>query len=528
LALQRRGRAALSLGAAEIAELVRELAPLLDRARLGAVHALPPHDFLLVFEPPDATFVRRVRASLHPDAARLHLQHARVESHEGPVGPFFRALADELASARLAGLAQVRGDRVVRFDFAETPSGRARALVLELFGRRANAYVVDGDDRILALAVPPPPGKPNPRAAVGKTWLPPAEEKRGARGEAAPAPAETLPEPPPPPRGTTEAPFSWRVEHALGARASEVDHERAVREFVERARRKLERARALEHGLVERERAGDDAERVRQDGELLKANLAGIARGAAHVDVVDYFDPAAPTRRLALDPKKRGIENAEAYFARYQKLVRARATVAEELERARARVAALEALLARASEPEGESAAHAAVDVHALEAEAIAAGLLEPRQEPDASRREKHKVEPRKPYRSFRASHGSEIRVGRSAADNDDLTFHHARGNDVWLHTADTPGSHVVLVLAGRSEPDSEELVDAAHLAAHFSPLEDAGRVRVHVARRKEVHKPRGAKPGLVHLSGGKILDLRVQPERTRRLLQTARTPPPS
>ncbi|MCE9594760.1 MAG: NFACT family protein [Planctomycetes bacterium] len=517
LALQRRGRTALSLSARHVAELAAELAPLLEGAELADVHPLPPHDFLLVFAPRGVDFVRRVRASLHPDASRLHLQHERVELHEGSVGPFFRGLVDELRGAKLARLGQVRGDRVLRFDFVDTPSGRARALVLELFGRRSNAYVVDGDDKILALAVPPPADKKDPRSAVGLTWSPPTSR---AGAEPGPELAASLPEPPAPPRGTTEAPLSWRVEHALASTADSADHERFARELTGRVQRKLERARALEHGLVERARAGDEAERVRQDGELVKANLSLVTRGATRIEVDDLFDPAGAKRVLALDPKKRPMENAEAYFERSRKLVRARETVGEELERTREKIRALEELLARAAD--------AAADPRETEARAIEAGLLDARQEPDARRREKHKPEPRKPYRSYRGCKGSEIRVGRNAADNDDLTFHYARGNDVWLHTADTPGSHVVLVLAGRPEPDPEELVDAAHLAAHFSPLEQAARVRVHVARRKEVHKPRGTKPGLVHLSGGKILDLRVQQERTKRLLETARTPPPA
>jgi predicted ribosome quality control (RQC) complex YloA/Tae2 family protein len=76
-----------------------------------------------------------------------------------------------------------------------------------------------------------------------------------------------------------------------------------------------------------------------------------------------------------------------------------------------------------------------------------------------------------------------------------------------------------VLVLRKGADPDSDELIDAAHLAVHYSPMRGAGRVRVHVAHRKDVHKPRGAKAGLVQLSGGKILDVRMQPDRLRRLL---------
>jgi predicted ribosome quality control (RQC) complex YloA/Tae2 family protein len=77
--------------------------------------------------------------------------------------------------------------------------------------------------------------------------------------------------------------------------------------------------------------------------------------------------------------------------------------------------------------------------------------------------------------------------------------------------------------MAGRPEPDPEELLDAAHLAVHFSPLREAKGASVHVCRRKEVHKPRGAKPGLVTVSGGRRLQLRMQPERLTRLLSPDR-----
>jgi predicted ribosome quality control (RQC) complex YloA/Tae2 family protein len=113
--------------------------------------------------------------------------------------------------------------------------------------------------------------------------------------------------------------------------------------------------------------------------------------------------------------------------------------------------------------------------------------------------------------------------VGRSARDNDELTMRHSKGSDLWLHTADAPGSHVVLCLDKGAEADPEEVLDAAHLAVHFSPLKGARRADVHVAARKLVHKPKGAKPGLVTLSGGKVLSVRMQPERLERLLGSGR-----
>ena len=63
-------------------------------------------------------------------------------------------------------------------------------------------------------------------------------------------------------------------------------------------------------------------------------------------------------------------------------------------------------------------------------------------------------------------------------------------------------------------------VLDAAHLAIHFSPVRGTDRAPVHVVAAKHVHKPKGAKPGLVSLSGGRILEVRVQHERLEALLR--------
>jgi len=509
----------LSLAARHVAELAGELQPLFEGAHLIEVEPLPPRDLDLLLERDGAR--RRLRLSADPEAPRLHLVHARVERHRGPPGPFYRRAREELAGARLRRIEPVRGDRIARVEFAGTPSGRARSLVLELFGRRANLLLLDAEDRLLEALVPPSGGAALARLAPGTVWQPPP-----SRGEAQEAPplAQALPEPPERPAADL-APLSWRVEAALGSLAERVARERAARRLAERLERRLSRARALERGLEERLRASEGAERVREDGELLTANLARLRRGLERVELDDFFGAdggggggggGVGRRTIELDPRKSPKENVESLFERYRKLVRSRASVEDELARARARRVALESFHARALAGE---------DAHVLEEAAIEAGLLEPEQEPVPARRAP--PEPRRPYRSFRGLRGSEIRVGRTAADNDALTLRHARGNDLWLHTADAPGSHVVLRLERGAEPDPEELLDAAHLAAHFSPLRGRPKIQVHVARRKEVHKPRGAKPGLVQLSGGRVLALRVQPERLERLLASARRPPP-
>jgi len=500
-----------------VGELVRELEPLVRGLVVREVLASPPRDVLLVLGksadgPPDW----RVRVSASGDAPRIHAQRRRFERHEGPLGPFFRLLEKELVGATLREITQVSGDRIVAIAL-RTDAGESRTLVAELVGRHANLCLLGNSDRVLAVLVPAPPEKVDARLRVGQPYAPPPGRAAGtgepALRESFPAPADA----PQLPRSLAvdPAPLSWIVEVALGGQAEEARHQDLARHLVERAERKLKNARALLAGLEKRREAANDAERVRQDGELVKANLGRIARGTKSFVTEDLYDPDMKPRTIALDPKLSPHENLERLFERAKKLERSRDAVEGEIAMVTRRIQALEALLAAARAPDA--------DVAALEADAIERELVDAPQSTVEGRKEK--VAPRLPYKLYEGLAGTGIRVGRNARDNDDLTFHHARGNDVWLHTADAPGSHVVLPVEKGAEPHPEELLDAAHLAVHFSPLAGATRARVHVARRKEVHKPRGAKPGLVTLSGGRVLELRLQPDRLQRLLRTHRPP---
>lgn len=498
-------------------ELVSELAPLVRGLLVREVLASPPRDLLLVLGrsadgPPDW----RVRVSAGGDAPRIHAQRARFERHEGPVGPFFRDVERELRGATLRDVTQVGGDRIVAFAF-RSESGEARTLIAELVGRHANLVLLGNADRVSCVLVPAPKEKSDPRLVVGAPYVPPPGRAAGSDEPSIRSafPAPTAEAPLMRSASTDLAPLSWIVENALGSQAERARHDDVARNLLERAERKLKNARSLLAGLEKRRTAADEAERVQQDGELLKANLARITRGSKEIVVDDLYDPDLAPRRITLDAKLSPRENLERVFEKAKKLERSRDAVAGEIALVTTRIEALATLVA-AARAEG-------ADLEALEADAIAREILDAPQSTVDGRQEK--VAPRLPYKTYAGYAGTEIRVGRNARDNDDLTFHHARGNDLWLHTADTPGSHVVLVVEKGAEPHPEELLDAAHLAVHFSPIAGATKARVHVARRKEVHKPRGAKPGLVTLSGGRILELRMQPDRLQRLLRTHRPP---
>jgi hypothetical protein len=106
---------------------------------------------------------------------------------------------------------------------------------------------------------------------------------------------------------------------------------------------------------------------------------------------------------------------------------------------------------------------------------------------------------PRKPYKRYYSQDKTEIRVGKKAEDNDELSLTHRDGTDWWMHASGCPGSHVVI---RNSDPTNDVVQDAAALAARQSKCNASGVVQVSMTQCRNVKKPPGAKAGLVMLTG--------------------------
>lgn len=97
----------------------------------------------------------------------------------------------------------------------------------------------------------------------------------------------------------------------------------------------------------------------------------------------------------------------------------------------------------------------------------------------------------------FISSDGFDIFVGKNNKHNDYLTLKFAQSNDIWLHTKNIPGSHVIIKKQGREIPD-RTLEEAAILAAWHSKARMSSNVQVDYTTVRNVSKPSGAKPGMV------------------------------
>jgi predicted ribosome quality control (RQC) complex YloA/Tae2 family protein len=103
-----------------------------------------------------------------------------------------------------------------------------------------------------------------------------------------------------------------------------------------------------------------------------------------------------------------------------------------------------------------------------------------------------------------------QVLAGRTEADNDLLSTRLLAPEDYWFHARDLAGSHVLLRARPDAEPDKDTLKAAAAIAAYHSKGRAGGLMSVSVARGRDVRKPRGAKPGLVHIRDES--SLRVRP----------------
>ena len=225
-------------------------------------------------------------------------------------------------------------------------------------------------------------------------------------------------------------------------------------------------------------------EQLRICGDLLHANLYRIERGARFADVENFYDENGGTMRIRLNPAISPAANAQKYYKDYQKAKTAETVLAEQIEKGRTELAYLESV---------------ADSVERAETERELAQIREELTEQGYLRRPKGK-QPRQaplPPKEFQSTDGFTILVGRNNRQNDRLTLKTAAKTDVWLHTKDIHGSHVIIRAEG--QPVSETAIrQAAALAAYHSKARESTNVPVDYTLVKNVSKPAGAKPGMV------------------------------
>lgn len=244
----------------------------------------------------------------------------------------------------------------------------------------------------------------------------------------------------------------------------------------------------------------ENREKLRIYGELLKANLYNIKQGATFAEVQNYYDENLELIRIPLNPALSPSNNAAKYFKDYKKTYTAEQTLLELTQKDREEIEYLETVL------EGLALAETPSDLSQIRAELIDEGYLRQQKAQKPQKREEASG-----YKEYKSVEGYRILVGKNNKQNDYLTTRLATKNDLWFHTKNIAGSHV-LVLSGGEEVCDETILFAARLAAENSKAAASSQVAVDYTPVKYVKKPNGAKAGMVIYTTNKTVF--VTPER--------------
>ncbi len=498
--------------------------------------------------------------SLHADEARIHLVSGKLRGSGETPSLMLLLLRKYAQGALVDEIRQLPHERVLQIRLDHATEGIS-TLIVETIGRYSNLILTDVDGTIIdalkrvpaeinrtrtvlpkqTYAPPPPQSKLNPETLSSADLARELDKSRGmrlwqtlvksiagvspllareiayrldgnteafvdpARASSALTILQVLTQPPWQPTVAFQAqepveyaPYvlkqytdvrqfdsiSLAIEAFYGAPESYAAVKETLRTEIAEARDRLVRKR---DSLAQSLPALEQVERWREQGELILAYASQIQPGQSTY--------AAETEtgfvEIPLDPKATPVENAQRYFKDYHRAKDALARVPPLLQAAQVDVEYADQML------NDLELAESRAEIDAVVQAAREAGLL-------SVARARNRAAEAAP-RTLMSRDGLQILVGKNARQNDEITFRRARPDDLWLHTRNVPGAHVV-ILRGGGEIPASTVEQAAELAAYYSQARGEANVDVIVAPRRNVHRLRGGKPGMVSVRGEEIM----------------------
>lgn len=235
-----------------------------------------------------------------------------------------------------------------------------------------------------------------------------------------------------------------------------------------------------------------DREKFKLMGDLISANLYRVEKGMGSVTVENFYDESCPQIEIKLDKRLTPSQNMQRYYGEYRKADTAEKILTEQIKKGEEELAYIDSVFDALTRTKGED------EVNELRLELAEQGYI---------RAAKLKGKPPKahPPLEFKSPDGFTVLVGRNNKQNDMLTTKLADKTDIWLHTKDITGSHVIIRAEGKEVPDST-VMWAARIAAFHSKAKNSSQVPVDYVPVRFVKKPSGSKPGMVIFTNNRTL----------------------
>lgn len=279
-------------------------------------------------------------------------------------------------------------------------------------------------------------------------------------------------------------------------------HEQLQKLVTAEAAKLSRKLNALQEDLLHAE----DAEGQRMLADTIMANLCQLHKGQSSAEMVNIYDGNTVT--IKLNPILSPSDNAQAYYKKYNKYKRAQSELRQQIEATESMLtylASLDASLLTATTKN---------EIEEIRQEMVTAGLIR-----EIGKKKKTALQKSQPLH-LKLREGVDLYIGKNNKQNDYVTFTVGGPRDLWLHTKDIPGSHVIMKA---TSPTAEDIALAVELAAYFSKARSGSNVPVDCVERRYVKKPAGAKPGFVIFTNQRTYYATPNEERLAPFLEQSR-----
>jgi len=428
---------------------------------------------------------RQLLIALTPGACRMHETFRAFPKSDKPLR-FAQFLNSRVVNGWIEEAVQLGDDRIIRL-LIRRGEKRFR-LYIRLWSNAANFVVTDETGAVLdAMRRLPKKGE-----VTGGRYAP-EESDGGAGGRTREYEIRELP--------TAGESFNAKLDAFYAEHGNALSLE-ALRE---QARRDCEGSMGRLQAALERLRAKEkdftDADRLREYGDIILANLAQITPGDDWLEADNFFAAGGGRIRIKLDPDQSPSAQAELYYAQYGKAKKGLADIRREIEAGEREL----------DEVEKKLELLMAEDNPLVLAKLLRGGGAR-KPGPSAAAKDK-----KRPGLTFKCGDWLII-VGRDADENDVLLRRHVKGGDLWLHARDFPGGYVfVKQRAGKTFP-LETLLDAGNLAIFYSKGRNHAEGDLFYTQVKYLRRAKNGPKGLVIPTQEKNLHIKLDENRLRKL----------
>jgi predicted ribosome quality control (RQC) complex YloA/Tae2 family protein len=287
------------------------------------------------------------------------------------------------------------------------------------------------------------------------------------------------------------------VEQYYGDRLNQQEFSQLRNQLLQKIGVALTKLRTKADVFIKQLKSSQKADDFRQKADLLMAHLHEWQPGMKQIRLADFETGVLVA--IALDPERNAVQNAQALYKRHQKLKRARDYVEPLLDAVQQEIRYLEQVEATLQQFEIYQTDDDLQVLAEVREELIQQQYLA---DPDYRAPSKEHTD----FYRYKTPSGWELLVGRNNRQNELLTFRTAGSYDLWFHTQEIPGSHVLLRLEAGASPTTQDLQFAANLAAYYSRARQSNQVPVVYTQPNHIYKPKGAKPGMVIYKHEKII----------------------